>query len=61
MAVTCKAQQERPTLVLVHSHIGYGSPVADFPKGRIATGRRGLLRQCLELTDRVAAQTAAVG
>jgi transketolase len=27
-----KAEQERPTLVLVHSHIGYGSPVEDSPK-----------------------------
>jgi transketolase len=27
-----KAETERPTLVLVHSHIGYGSPVEDTPK-----------------------------
>ncbi|HEV2256275.1 MAG TPA: transketolase [Streptosporangiaceae bacterium] len=27
-----KAENERPTLVLVHSHIGYGSPVEDTPK-----------------------------
>jgi len=27
-----KAERERPTLVLVHSHIGYGSPVEDSPK-----------------------------
>jgi transketolase len=27
-----KAESERPTLVLVHSHIGYGSPVEDSPK-----------------------------
>ncbi len=27
-----KAEQERPTLILVHSHIGYGSPVEDSPK-----------------------------
>ena len=27
-----KSEQERPTLVLVHSHIGYGSPVEDSPK-----------------------------
>jgi transketolase len=27
-----KAEHERPTLVLVHSHIGYGSPVEDSPK-----------------------------
>jgi transketolase len=27
-----RAEQERPTLVLVHSHIGYGSPVEDSPK-----------------------------
>jgi transketolase len=26
------AEKERPTLVLVHSHIGYGSPVEDSPK-----------------------------
>ncbi len=29
---TFAAEQERPTLVLVHSHIGYGSPVEDSPK-----------------------------
>jgi transketolase len=29
---TFKAEQARPTLVLVHSHIGYGSPVEDSPK-----------------------------
>jgi transketolase len=27
-----RAENERPTLVLVHSHIGYGSPVEDTPK-----------------------------
>jgi len=27
-----QAEKERPTLVLVHSHIGYGSPVEDMPK-----------------------------
>ena len=27
-----KAESERPTLILVHSHIGYGSPVEDTPK-----------------------------
>lgn len=27
-----RAEHERPTLVLVHSHIGYGSPVEDSPK-----------------------------
>jgi transketolase len=27
-----KAENERPTLILVHSHIGYGSPVEDTPK-----------------------------
>jgi transketolase len=27
-----RAEKERPTLVLVHSHIGYGSPVEDTPK-----------------------------
>jgi transketolase len=27
-----RAESERPTLVLVHSHIGYGSPVEDMPK-----------------------------
>jgi transketolase len=27
-----KAEHERPTLILVHSHIGYGSPVEDSPK-----------------------------
>jgi transketolase len=27
-----RAEQQRPTLVLVHSHIGYGSPVEDSPK-----------------------------
>ncbi len=26
------AENERPTLILVHSHIGYGSPVEDSPK-----------------------------
>jgi transketolase len=26
-----KAENERPTLILVHSHIGYGSPVEDTP------------------------------
>ena len=29
---TFKAEKERPTLILVHSHIGYGSPVEDSPK-----------------------------
>ena len=29
---TFKAEAERPTLVVVHSHIGYGSPVEDSPK-----------------------------
>lgn len=29
---TFLAETERPTLVLVHSHIGYGSPVEDSPK-----------------------------
>jgi len=29
---TFKAEQARPTLILVHSHIGYGSPVEDSPK-----------------------------
>ncbi|GLW99192.1 transketolase [Microtetraspora sp. NBRC 16547] len=29
---TFKAETERPTLVVVHSHIGYGSPVEDTPK-----------------------------
>ncbi len=29
---TFKAERERPTLVVVHSHIGYGSPVEDLPK-----------------------------
>ena len=29
---TFRAEKERPTLVLVHSHIGYGSPVEDTPK-----------------------------
>jgi transketolase len=27
-----KAESQRPTLVVVHSHIGYGSPVEDSPK-----------------------------
>jgi transketolase len=27
-----RAEQERPTLILVHSHIGYGSPVEDNPQ-----------------------------
>ena len=27
-----KAETERPTLIVVHSHIGYGSPVEDSPK-----------------------------
>jgi transketolase len=29
---TFKAEHERPTLIVVHSHIGYGSPVEDSPK-----------------------------
>ena len=29
---TFKAERDRPTLILVHSHIGYGSPVEDSPK-----------------------------
>jgi len=29
---TFKAEGDRPTLVVVHSHIGYGSPVEDSPK-----------------------------
>jgi transketolase len=29
---TFRAEKDRPTLVLVHSHIGYGSPVEDSPK-----------------------------
>jgi transketolase len=29
---TFRAEAERPTLVVVHSHIGYGSPVEDSPK-----------------------------
>ncbi len=29
---TFRAEKQRPTLVLVHSHIGYGSPVEDSPK-----------------------------
>jgi transketolase len=29
---TFKAEHSRPTLILVHSHIGYGSPVEDSPK-----------------------------
>jgi transketolase len=29
---TFKAEDERPTLVVVHSHIGYGTPVEDTPK-----------------------------
>ncbi len=29
---TFKAEGARPTLILVHSHIGYGSPVEDMPK-----------------------------
>jgi transketolase len=29
---TFKAETQRPTLVVVHSHIGYGSPVEDSPK-----------------------------
>jgi transketolase len=27
-----KAENERPTLIIVHSHIGYGSPLEDSPK-----------------------------
>ena len=27
-----KAERERPTLVVIHSHIGYGTPVEDTPK-----------------------------
>ena len=29
---TFKSERSRPTLILVHSHIGYGSPVEDSPK-----------------------------
>lgn len=29
---TFKTENERPTLIVVHSHIGYGSPVEDTPK-----------------------------
>jgi transketolase len=29
---TFRAEHERPTLIVVHSHIGYGSPVEDSPK-----------------------------
>ena len=29
---TFKAEGDRPTLIVVHSHIGYGSPVEDSPK-----------------------------
>ena len=29
---TFKAEHSRPTLILVHSHIGYGSPVEDSPR-----------------------------
>jgi transketolase len=29
---TFQAERERPTLIVVHSHIGYGSPVEDSPK-----------------------------
>ena len=29
---TFKAEDERPTLVVVHSHIGYGTPVEDTPR-----------------------------
>src|SRR5262245_31228456 len=29
---SAKSEHERPSLVLVHSHIGYGSPVEDSPK-----------------------------
>lgn len=29
---TFKMEDERPTLIVVHSHIGYGSPVEDSPK-----------------------------
>ncbi|MFD5424791.1 transketolase [Streptomyces sp. NPDC127084] len=29
---TFRSETERPTLILVHSHIGYGSPVEDSPK-----------------------------
>ncbi|WP_407284860.1 transketolase [Streptomyces sp. BP-8] len=29
---TFKSEKERPTLIVVHSHIGYGSPVEDTPK-----------------------------
>ena len=29
---SAKAERERPSLILVHSHIGYGSPVEDSPK-----------------------------
>jgi transketolase len=29
---TFEKEEERPTLILVHSHIGYGSPVEDSPK-----------------------------
>ena len=39
---TFRAEAERPTLVLVHSHIGYGSPVRGLAQGaRRAVGGRG--------------------
>ncbi len=38
-----KAESERPTLVVVHSHIGYGSPVEDSPKAHgTPLGREGV-------------------
>ncbi len=29
---TFKMEHDRPTIIVVHSHIGYGSPVEDSPK-----------------------------
>ena len=36
-----KAENERPTLIVVHSHMGYGSPVEEHPKGARHAVRRG--------------------
>ena len=39
---TFRTEHERPTLIVVHSHIGYGSPVEDSPKAHgEPRGRRG--------------------
>jgi transketolase len=44
-----KAEQERPTLIVVHSHIGYGTPVEDTPA---AHGEAGVNPENVKATKR---------